>query len=73
MAIALTELIKNPKRVDELVQFQSTCAYCGIPLQETITGNRKTPKGRACSDCYYEQIGEGIEQHPIVSGKVRRG
>jgi hypothetical protein len=73
MAILLTELIENPERVDELVQAQSNCAYCGIMLQEAITGNRKTPKGQACSDCYYEQIGEGIEQHPIVSGKVRRG
>jgi hypothetical protein len=73
MAIALTELIEHPEKVDELVQAQEHCAYCGVLLQETITGNRKTPRGRACSDCYYEQIGEGIEQHPIVSGKVRRG
>lgn len=73
MAILLTELIENPIRVDDLVRAQSTCAYCGIVLQEAITGNRKAPKGRACSDCYYDQIGEGVEQHPIVSGKVRRG
>ncbi|MGA2801900.1 MAG: hypothetical protein ABSE97_05965 [Verrucomicrobiota bacterium] len=73
MAIPLTELIENPERVDELVQAQEYCAYCGIVLRESITGKRKVPKGQACSDCYYEQIGEGIEQHPIVSGKVRRG
>lgn len=73
MSIPLTELIENPDRVERLVRTRSTCAYCGIVLQEAITGNRKTPKGQACSDCYYEQIGEGIEQHPIASGKVRRG
>jgi hypothetical protein len=73
MAIALTELIENPNMVDELVQAREHCAYCGIELQESITGKRKAPKGQACSDCYYEQIGEGVEQHPIVSGKVRRG
>lgn len=77
MTIALTELIENPKKMDELVQKQragaTTCAYCGILLQESITGSRKTPRGQACSDCYYEQLGEGIEENPIVSGKVRRG
>jgi hypothetical protein len=73
MAIALTDLIENPERVDKLVQEQSSCAYCGILLQESITGSRKTPKGQACSDCYYEQMGAGIEENPVVSGKVRRG
>jgi hypothetical protein len=73
MSILLTELIKNPARVDELVKVRTTCAYCGIVLQEAITGNRKAPRGRACSDCYYEQIGEGIERHPVTTGKVRRG
>jgi hypothetical protein len=73
MAIPLTELIENPSKLDELEQAQLCCAYCGVPLQETVTGNRKTPRGRACSDCYYEQLGVAIEEHPIVSGKVRRG
>jgi hypothetical protein len=73
MAILLTELIENPERVDDLVQAQAHCAYCGVLLQETITGNRKAPLGNACSDCYYEEIGKGIEEHPVVSGKVRRG
>jgi hypothetical protein len=73
MAILLTELIENPNKLANLVQTQSACAYCGVLLQEAITGSRKTPHGQACSDCYYEQIGEGIEQHPAVSGKVRRG
>jgi len=73
MAIPLIELIENPEKVDGLVRSESRCAYCGVLLQETITGNRKAPRGQSCSDCYYEQIGEGIEQHPIVSGKVRRG
>ena len=73
MAISLTELIENPEKVDELVLAQAHCSYCGVLLQETITGNRKAPLGQACSDCYFEQIGKGIEEHPAVSGKVRRG
>jgi hypothetical protein len=73
MAILLTELIANPKILDEEANTDARCAYCGVLLQETITGNRKAPRGRACSDCYYEEIGKGIEDHPVVSGKVRRG
>jgi len=73
MAILLTELFLNPDRLDEGVKTDAHCAYCGVLLQETITGNRKAPQGRACSDCYYEEIGKGIEEHPIVSGKLRRG
>lgn len=73
MAIALTELIKNPSKLDEIRPPQGKCAYCGVLLQETITGNRPTPEGPACSDCYFEHIGAGIEQDPIVSGKIRRG
>ena len=73
MAISLSELIADPAKMDEKVQDQATCAYCGVLLQETITGSRKAPKGRACSDCYYEEIGKGIEENPVASGKVRRG
>ena len=73
MAITLKELIENPSKLDALDVGQERCAYCGVLLQETITGKRPTPEGEACSDCYYEKIGEGIEQHPIVSGHVRRG
>lgn len=73
MTIRLKELIESPERVDSLLRAQATCVYCGVKLQEAITGNRKAPLGRACSDCYYEEIGKLIESHPIASGKVRRG
>ena len=41
------------------------CAACGVPLQESVTGNRKTSKGFVCSDCYYRELGEAIYEHPI--------
>lgn len=73
MAISLKELIENPQRLTELELGALKCVYCKTVLQETITGKRKTPKGCACSDCYYEQLGRGIEKHPIASPRLRRG
>ena len=73
MGISLMDLIQDPKRLDLLRLSTRTCPYCGVTLQETITGKRPTPEGFACSDCYYEQLGEGVEQHPIVTARVRRG
>jgi len=49
------------------------CPFCGVALQETVTGKRPTPKGDACADCYFGEISEGLEIHPIASGRVRRG
>jgi hypothetical protein len=73
MAITLTELIENPEKLEGLVPAHERCVYCGVLLQETITGNRKAPSGRACSDCFFEHVGEGVESNPVVSGKIRRG
>jgi len=73
VAIALKELIQNRGLLTLMEAEQQHCCYCNILLQATITGKRATPDGEACSDCYYENLGEGVEKHPIVSGPVRRG
>jgi hypothetical protein len=70
MAIPLKELIENP---DLLSKEGLRCPHCGVLLQETITGKRWEGDHEVCSDCYYEKLGEAIEKHPIVSGRVRRG
>ena len=49
------------------------CASCGRVLQETVTGNRPTDQGAMCSDCYYNDLGEAIERHPLVSPRAPRG
>ena len=67
------ELLTQAREADEKAANVEKCAHCGVALQETITGKRPTPDGDACSDCYYEELGELIEQHPIVSGGNRRG
>jgi hypothetical protein len=41
------------------------CSFCGNPLEE---GEVQSIAGKpACGDCYFGQIGDEIEQHPIVS------
>lgn len=73
MAIPLREIIERGISWDDLLKNEHRCPYCGVLLQETITGRRRTPKGDACSDCYYEQLGEIIEAHPVTSGGIHRG
>ena len=50
-----------------------SCAECGRELRETITGNRRLDDKFVCSDCYYEKLGEMIEQNPIVGPRALRG
>jgi hypothetical protein len=70
MAIPLKKLIKHP----ELLSNEGpVCAVCHILLQETITGKRRIGDKEVCSDCYYEKLGELVEEHPIATGRVRRG
>jgi hypothetical protein len=49
------------------------CSGCGVPLQETVTGNRPTHDGHACSDCYFRLLGEELERHPIFMPRTVRG
>ena len=50
-----------------------SCYKCRRPLQETLTGNRRTDRGAVCSDCYYEELGRAIEEHPVASARAPRG
>ncbi len=72
MAYYLSDLVKNPRLLQELRSQPQHCCYCHTALQETITGKRKTPDGDSCSDCYYEKLGEEIEKHPLGSAGFRR-
>ncbi|MFA5257487.1 MAG: hypothetical protein WC360_04995 [Opitutales bacterium] len=71
MAIYLSDLLDNPRLLDNLADNQSKCFNCEVVLQETITGKRKTPHGDACGDCFYEVIGEEIEMHPLGPSAAR--
>jgi hypothetical protein len=72
MPIYLKDVVKDPAILMQSVREQRCCS-CQVPLQETITGKRKTSEGFACSDCYYEELGEELEQRPLGSAGVRRG
>lgn len=48
-----------------------SCAICGRPLQETVTGNRRTAQGYACSDCYFDELGKLVEEHPVTTAHGR--
>jgi hypothetical protein len=51
-----------------------TCAECGIPLQETVTGNRPCGEGiHLCSDCYFDEFGRELDANPISAFRVVRG
>ncbi|WCJ58052.1 hypothetical protein NXS98_09965 [Fontisphaera persica] len=73
MAIPLKNLMAEGKGLSLVGSDEQRCCYCNVLLQETITGKRKTPEGEACSDCYYEKLGAGVEQHPLICGRVGRG
>jgi hypothetical protein len=73
MLILLKDLIKDPSRLGELQLQRRGCACCNTDLQETVTGRRRSPKGDVCSDCYFEQLGEVVEESPISTARVRRG
>ena len=73
MAIYLKDLIENPSLLEPPQQQQVRCHRCNTVLQETITGKKFTEDGPECADCYYDEIGEAIEKHPIISGGNRRG
>lgn len=71
VSIPLKELIKNPDLLSS--NGGPRCPNCDVLLQETITGKRRIGDEDYCSDCYYEKLGELVEQHPITTGRVRRG
>jgi hypothetical protein len=41
------------------------CAKCGCEIHTFLTGRKYIDKKVHCRDCYYDELGEVIEQHPI--------
>ena len=72
MPLYFKDVVDDPQRLNIHGFKQGKCCICGVVLQETITGKRKTPDGPACSACYYGAVGEEIERHPIASAGIRR-
>ena len=76
MTIPLKTLIDDPEAMKRLLEDAGKnapkCLKCKRPLHTVDPDDEHYPNGW-CSDCYYEALGEEIEQHPICSPSVRRG
>ena len=74
MAIPLIKLIKHPELMDELMKLE-ICPKCKQPLEGLMSGDElmEILERGFCDNCYYEMMGEEIEQHPICSPRIRRG
>lgn len=71
MTIYLKDLIENPDLLDEL-RVESPKCECGGPLHEPGEKPYSKDGKEVCGGCYYEPLGELIENHPIVSAGIRR-
>lgn len=65
MAIALAQYLADADRRDRENGSMETCSSCRVPLQEAIRGYRPVADGAKCSDCYFCEISDLIDQHPI--------
>ena len=65
MAIALAKYLADAGRRDLETSSIETCSVCGVPLQEAIHGYRPVGNAASCSDCYFCEISNLIDQHPI--------
>lgn len=61
------------RRLQSQTRKNATCSTCCRALQESVTGNRWTSHGYVCSDCYFEELGRVVEEHPITAPRVPRG
>jgi hypothetical protein len=65
MAISLKQYLAEADRRDLELGHMETCNDCGVPLQEAIHGFRRVGPLAKCSDCYFNQLSDLIDQAPI--------
>lgn len=56
----------------------NNCNKCGITIQEFLTGKHDVEVGVYCDECFFDELGEVVENHPIclphgVSFPLQRG
>jgi transposase-like protein len=51
---------------------QVRCAACDSDLRENITGYRCGATGPRCSDCYFAELSDLVESHPVGIPALRR-
>jgi len=72
MAMSLEEFVAKYEH-DEDAEETHRCQKCNCVLREIVTGCRKTDQGDFCSDCYFNELSDVIEQSPIRKPFARRG
>lgn len=65
MAIPLAQYLSEAAHRDQSNSGLELCKVCGVPLQEAIHGYRHVEGGACCSDCYFDDISDLIDAHPI--------
>ena len=62
MTITLTDYLNRPVPDSPNAD---TCGQCGCVIQPFVTGLHKVPGGFLCDDCYFDGIGDVVEDRPI--------
>lgn len=65
--------LANGDGLDETMK----CGKCCVALQESVTGCRLTKDAAGlasyvCSDCYFDELGDFVDAHPIAMPRRRR-
>ena len=48
------------------------CSRCEVPLQGFLTGRREIKGHLYCKKCYYEELGDILEEHPLGGPILKR-
>ena len=44
------------------------CGGCSTMISGTVTGRNQTDEGVRCDDCYFDDLGDLVEKHPVGKG-----
>ncbi len=65
MVMTMTKFLNSPPAKEPLCE-------CGEPLGPRLDGVRHTKNGKeVCDDCYFDQLGKFVDEHPIGVGRGR--
>lgn len=70
MSIKLQDLIDNPKLLDKFKLPEHKCTKCGCAV-DYATGRHRIGIGNVCDDCYFELLGELIENQLVTLNRLK--
>ncbi len=63
---------KEARESDPFWGEKPACTGCGTPIQPIFTGSNTLADGsQMCDDCYFEELGNEIDRHPVGALRVR--